>query len=448
MRGTEGDDTVRHTQQPANGPLRGTIRVPGDKSISHRAVLFAAMTAGISDVIGALDSSDVRSTIGAVAALGAMVEVRRPRSGALDITVTGWGRGGPTSDGSASIDCGNSGTTARLLMGVLAGHPVDVALTGDESLARRPMRRVIEPLTRMGATFDTGEGGTLPVTVHGGALRAIDYDMPVASAQVKSAVLLAGLSAQGRTIVHEPAASRDHTERLLPAFGVGVGRSIEDNACWVDGPAVLSPTDVPVPGDPSSAAFLVGAAVIVAGSEVHLPDIALNPTRIGFLRVLEAMGADVLIRPDRASGAEPCGELLVRGGRELTGVVVTASEVPSLIDEVPLLAVVAACAHGTTRFEGVGELRVKESDRLGGIVEGLGALGATVRSGSDWLEVDGPAVLHGATLDSLGDHRLAMAWAVAALLAHEPVTIDGWDAIDVSYPAFADDLGRLLREAR
>ncbi len=438
---------MRHTQQPANGPLTGTIRVPGDKSISHRAVLLGAMTSGTCDVTGALDSADVRSTIGAVAALGAVVEVRKPRPGALDITVTGWGRGGPMADGGSSIDCGNSGTTARLLMGVVAGHPVDVTLTGDESLTRRPMRRVTDPLTRMGAHFDTGEGGTLPVTVHGGALRAIDYDMPVASAQVKSAVLLAALSAQGRTIVHEPAPSRDHTERLLPAFGVGVGRSIEENACWVDGPAVLSATDVPVPADPSSAAFLAGAAVIVAGSEVHLPDVALNPTRIGFLRVLEAMGADVLIRPDRASGAEPCGELLVRGGRELTGVVVPAREAPSLIDEVPLLAVVAACAHGTTRFEGMGELRVKESDRLAAIADGLAALGATVRSGDDWLEVDGPAAMRGATLDSLGDHRLAMAWAVAALAADGPVTIEGWDAIDVSYPTFADDLGRLLQGA-
>jgi 3-phosphoshikimate 1-carboxyvinyltransferase len=435
---------VRYTRHPATGPLTGSVRVPGDKSISHRAVLFAAMSSGTCEVTGALDSADVRSTIGAVAALGAVVVVRRPRPGALDVTVTGWGRGGPVADPGLSIDCGNSGTTARLLMGVLAGHAIDVTLTGDESLSRRPMKRVTEPLTSMGATFETGEGGTLPVTVHGGALRAVDHDMPVASAQVKSAVLLAGLSAEGRTTVREPAPSRDHTERLLPVFGVDVGREIESNACWVDGPAALSPADVPVPGDPSSAAFLVGAAAIVAGSELRLPDVALNPTRIGYLRVLEAMGADVLIRPDGGSSAEPCGELLVRGGRALTGVTVAAGEVPSLIDEVPLLAVVATAAHGTTRFEGVGELRVKESDRLAAIADALAALGATVRSGSDWLEVDGPASLHGTTLDSRGDHRLAMAWAVAALAADGPVIIEGWDAIDVSYPAFADDLERLL----
>lgn len=435
---------MRRTLQPAKGPLIGTVRVPGDKSISHRGVLFAAMTAGTSEISGALDSGDVRSTIGAVAALGAVVEVGRSRPGALDVTVTGWGRRGPMPDPGESIDCGNSGTTARLLMGALAGHSVDVTLTGDESLTGRPMRRVTEPLTKMGARFSTGEGGTLPVTVHGGALRGIDYSLPIASAQVKSAVLLAGLAAQGRTTVREPAPSRDHTERLLPAFGVGVGREVDENACWIDGPANLTPADVSVPGDPSSAAFLAGAATIVPGSEIHMSDVALNPTRIGFLRVLEAMGADVLIRPERSSGAEPCGELLVRGGRELTGVVVPANEAPSLIDEVPLLAVVAACAHGTTRFEGVGELRVKESDRLAAVAEGLTALGVVVRSGDDWLEVDGPATLHATTLSSLGDHRLAMAWAVAALVADGPVVVDGWEAIDVSYPTFGDDLGRLL----
>ena len=439
---------MRHAQQPAQGPLTGSVRVPGDKSISHRAVLFSAMTAGTCEITGVLDSADLRSTIGAVAALGAGVEIRRSRAGSLDITVTGWGRQGPKADDDASIDCGNSGTTARLLLGSLAGHPGDVTLTGDASLSKRPMRRVTEPLARMGAAFDASGNGMLPMTVHGGALRAIEYDMPIASAQVKSAVLLAGLSAQGRTIVREPAASRDHTERLLPAFGVDVGRDIETCACWVDGPARLSPTDVAVPGDPSSAAFLVGAAAIVPGSEVRVTDVALNPTRIGFLRVLERMGADVLIRPGRASGAEPCGELSIRGGRPLTGVLVCASEAPSLIDEVPLLAVVAAMAAGTTRFEGVGELRVKESDRLAAIVQGLTALGVNVRSGDDWLEVDGPAVFRGTTLDSLGDHRLAMAWAVAGLVADGPVTIEGWDAIDVSYPAFAEDLGRLLDGGR
>lgn len=435
---------MRHIQKPAAGPLCGTVRVPGDKSISHRGVLFAAMASGTSDVIGALDSGDVRSTIGAVAALGARVDMRTARPGALDVTVTGWGDAGPIADPGVSIDCGNSGTTARLLLGVVAGHRVDVTLTGDPSLSRRPMRRVTEPLARMGARFDMGPGGTLPVTVHGGELRALDFEMPVASAQVKSAVLLAGLSASGRTTVREPAPSRDHTERLLPAFGVGVGREIEGNTCWVDGPAGLSPTVVRVPGDPSSAAFLAGAAIMVAGSEVRLPDVALNPTRIGFLRVLEAMGADVLIRPERASGAEPCGELLVRGGRDLAAVTVPGQESPSLIDEVPLLAVVATMARGTTRFEGVGELRVKESDRLAALVDGLTAMGATVRSGDDWLEVDGPTRLHAASLDSLGDHRLAMSWAVAGLAADGPVTIDGWDAIDVSYPAFGDDLERLL----
>jgi 3-phosphoshikimate 1-carboxyvinyltransferase len=268
------------------------------------------------------------------------------------------------------------------------------------------------------------------------------YEMPVASAQVKTAVLLAGLRARGRTTVIEPALSRDHTERLLPAFGVGVGRDLADNSCWVDGPASLMASDLDVPGDPSSAAFLAGAALLVPGSDVLLAHIALNPTRTGFCRVLQEMGADIGTESLRAVGAEPMGSLRVRTSR-LKGVTVGAELVPSLIDEVPLLAVVASQAEGTTRFEGVGELRVKESDRLSAISYGLTSLGGTVRTGEDWLEVDGPAALHGASLDSLGDHRLAMAWAVAALVADAPVDIERWEAIEVSYPGFGRDLDAL-----
>jgi 3-phosphoshikimate 1-carboxyvinyltransferase len=427
---------------PAGGPLRGTVHVPGDKSISHRAVLFAAMSDGECALAGVLDSQDVRSTMAAVRALGAVVAEEGADATGLRLRVTGWGRVGPVEPADR-IDCGNSGTTARLLMGVLAGWDVRVTLTGDASLSARPMRRVTEPLAAMGVRFAVTGEGTLPIEMCGGPLRALRWEMPVASAQVKSAVLLAGLRADGRTIVVEPAPSRDHTERMLPAFGVGIGRRVEEGECWVEGPAALSAADVAVPGDPSSAAFLVAAAVMVAGSDVSLPDVALNPTRAGFLEVLQRMGARVTASAGRASGAEPIGTIRAEGGAALTSVTVRASQVPSLVDEVPVLGVVATQAHGVTRFEGVGELRVKESDRLEAVCAGLAALGARARCGPDWLEVEGPTPLRSCTLDSLGDHRLAMAWAVAGLVAQDPVRIERWEAVAVSYPAFADDLATL-----
>ena len=428
---------------PAPGPLRGTVRVPGDKSISHRAVLFAAMAEGTSLLTGVLDSADVRSTLGAVAALGAVVDITGRGADGLDVAVTGWGAAGPREP-SATIDCGNSGTTCRLLMGVVAPWPITVVLDGDMSLRKRPMRRVTDPLALMGAHFETHEGH-LPVTVHGAPLRALRYESPVASAQVKTAVLLAGLGALGVTTVIEPAPSRDHTERLLPAFGVGVVCDSAALSCSLTGMAELEASDVAVPADPSSAAFIVGAALLVPGSEVVVRDVALNPTRTGFLRVLERMGARLRTTVERAAGAEPTGTVEVTYSGDLRSTTVRADEAPSLIDEIPLLAIVASAATGVTRFEGVRELRVKESDRLEAIEQGLTALGATARSGDDWLEVEGPAKLHGARLSSLGDHRLAMAWAVAALSADAPVEIPLWEAVDVSYPGFASDLAALAR---
>jgi 3-phosphoshikimate 1-carboxyvinyltransferase len=426
-------DAILHA---ATGPLRGTLGVPGDKSVSHRAVLFAAMAEGTSALTGVLDSADVRSTIAAVRALGARVQGEPP-----SLTVTGWGAAGPAEPG-APVDCGNSGTTARLLMGVLVGWPGRTfMLTGDDSLSKRPMRRVLDPLAEMGAIAETGSG-TLPVTVRGAALHGIDYTLPVASAQVKSAILLAGLRAEGATVVREPVPSRDHTERLLPAFGVTVACTDRPRSCTVRGPVVPHTSAVAVPGDPSSAAFLVGAALVVPDSGITITGVDLNPTRIGFLRVLERMGADCMLRPCASAGADAVGDIMV-GASRLEATTVTAEEVPSLVDEVPLLAVVATQAEGTTRFEGIGELRVKESDRLAALADGLAALGATVRSGEDWLEVYGPERLHGASLDSLGDHRLAMAYAVAALVADGPVEIAGFDAIAVSYPGFAEALGSL-----
>lgn len=433
---------MEHTSEPRQTPLTGSIAVPGDKSLSHRAVLFSAMAAGTSILSGVLDSADVRTTIGAVSALGAGVESVAADDGSLAISVSGWGAFGP-GEPTAPIDCGNSGTTARLLLGVLAGWDIEVTLTGDESLSRRPMERVTGPLEHMGAICKTVDGH-LPVTVAGGGLVPLVYDSPVASAQVKTAIILAGLRAEGRTVVREPAPSRDHTERLLPAFGVEVGRDAALGSCWVDGPAELAPADIAVPGDPSSAAFIAVAAALVPGSDVVIERLSLNPTRIGFVEVMRRMGADIESRITHESGGEPVGSLRVRYSPGLRATVVTPAEIPSLVDEVPVLALLASGASGETRFEGVGELRVKESDRLAAIVDGLGALGGGARAEEDTLLVTGPAQLDGGvTLDSLGDHRLAMVWTIAGLVAREPVTVTRFEAIDVSYPRFLDDV-RLL----
>lgn len=425
--------------------------MPGDKSISHRAVLFGAMAEGTTRVTGVLDSADVRATIAAVTALGATAWLESQADGSLAGEVTGWGERGPVTP-EGPVDCGNSGTTARLLLGVLAGWDARVTLVGDASLSKRPMSRVTDPLTAMGGRFES-EGGTLPVTVHGMPLLGRDYASPVASAQVKTALLLAGLRADGRTRVSEPAPSRDHTERLLPAFGVAVGRDTAACAAWVDGPTGMLATHVDVPGDPSSAAFWAVAACIVPGSEVTIEGIALNETRTGFLAVLERMGANVELKANATTGAEVAGDVTVSAPQGLSGAIVSPEEVPSLIDEIPVLAIAAACARGTTVFEGVAELRVKESDRLAAIADGLGRLDVVTRSGHATLEVDGrgSAVLSAtpdrpfaaAELESQGDHRLAMSWAVAGLAAHPGVTIDGFEAIDVSYPRFLDDLALL-----
>jgi 3-phosphoshikimate 1-carboxyvinyltransferase len=432
---------MKYHARPTSVPLRGQVRVPGDKSISHRAVLFSAMAQGTSHLTGVLDSADVRSSIDAVEALGASVEIISEGGGALELQIAGWGGDGPAAPAQA-IECGNSGTTARLLMGILAGWDRHVVLQGDESLSLRPMARVTEPLAEMGAVFET-RGGLLPVGVRGGFLRAGTHELRVASAQVKTAVLLAGLRADGRTVVTEPAPSRDHTERMLPAFGVPVGRDPEACRAWVDGPDYLKATDVTVPADPSSAAFLVAAALLVPDSDVVLPDVDINPTRTGFLRVVARMGASVSVDLGEVMGGEPTATLRVRYSPVLHATTVTAEEVPSLIDEIPILAIVACAAEGTTRFEGVRELRVKESDRLEAIAEGLTALGCTVRAGDEWLEVQGPCTFGAAAVDSRGDHRLAMAYAVAALSARGVVTIDRFEAMEVSYPSFVADIAAL-----
>ena len=435
---------MNRTFGPGSSPLTGEVHVPGDKSMSHRAVLFSALAEGTTTLRGVLDSADVRATIGAVRELGARVELAEQPDGSLAGSVTGWGDTCPLPWG-VDIDCGNSGTTVRLLMGLLAGWPTEVTLRGDESLSRRPMRRVMKPLESMGARFTATAEGTLPVAVHGNAaLHPIDYASPVASAQVKSAVLLAGLRALGVTRVSEPSPSRDHTERMLPEFGVAVHLDPARHAASVTGPVTpVSPGEIVVPRDPSSAAFLVTAALLVAGSKIALPGVSLNETRTGFLRVIERMGARVEVVPWPETDGERFGAIIAKHTSRLSATSVSAAEVPTLVDEVPILALIATQAHGETRFEGVGELRVKESDRLEAIVSGLTALGAQVSVEGDTIVVNGPTPLHGATLDSLGDHRLAMTWAVAGLVADGPVKVLRFDAISVSYPGFADDLESL-----
>ncbi len=416
------------------GRARARLRVPGDKSISHRALILNALAAGEARVHGLAPGLDVASTAAALRALGARVE---PDGGGA-ARVTGgaqWRAAGP-------VDCGNSGTTARLLLGVLAARASGVVtLTGDGSLSRRPMGRVAEPLREMGATI--GGGDRLPLTVEGRALTGGAFRLEVASAQVKSAILLAALSAEGATVIEEPGESRDHTERMLAAMGADVrvaGRRVELRP----GPP-LTAVDVDVPGDFSSAAFFLARAALVPGSEVVVEDVGLNPRRTGFLDVLSAMGAEVEVTVE-SDGMEPMGRVRVTG-RGLAGVRLEPDLVPRAIDELPLVAVLAAAAEGETVIAGAAELKVKESDRIAAIVRGLTALGADVEAGADGLTVRGPTPLKGAALDAVGDHRIGMALAVAASAAEGASTLAGAEWIDVSYPGFLDRLAALASPA-
>jgi len=423
-------------------PLRGVLRVPGDKSVSHRAVILASAASGVSRLTGVLSSEDLWSTIEAIRGLGVTVEILDEGSGRIDMVVTGWGEDGPQRP-AMPIDCGNSGTTTRLLSGLVAGWDVEVGLIGDDSLSSRPMERIASPLRGMGADVETGPSGTLPLTIHGGDLRPISYVSDVASAQVKSAILLAGLRAPGRTCVTEPALSRDHTERMFRAFSVPSGTDPALCTAWVDGPAIPVAIDLEVPGDPSSAAFFACAALLIPGSELEIIDLSLNPTRIGWITVLERMGADIVVSPNQESGGEISGTVHVKAC-DLHATQIGGTEIPGMIDEVPILAVIATQAVGTTRFRDIGELRVKESDRLEAIGDALGRMGADVQWGEDWLDVTGPTPLHGTDLDSLGDHRLAMSFHVAGLIASGMTHIDRYEAVDVSYPGFSEDLYDLL----
>lgn len=432
--------------EPLEGPLVGSVRVPGDKSISHRAVLFAAMAEGTSRLSGLLDSDDVRSSVRAVEQLGAHVSLEKMADGSLAGGITGWGDAGPAAPG-ALVDCGNSGTTVRLLMGMLSPWDIEVELTGDESLRRRPMRRVTGPLAKMGARFYPEDSATLPLTVRGTkGLHAIDYDSPVASAQVKTALLLAGVRADGTTRVFEPAPSRNHTELMLPRFGVQT--TAATGVAEVSGPARMQACEIEVPGDPSSAAFLACAAALVPGSAIQIEGVSLNPARIGFLRTLEQMGVDASRRSVSSSGKELAGIISVQYCDSLHGCEVPAEKIASLVDEVPVLSLVAAHARGITVFREVSELRVKETDRIAAIIDGLSLLGVNAWMDGNDLYVEGNPDLQvpgGLEFSSGGDHRLAMTWALAGLCAGVSVRVADFESVSVSYPGFLDDVRSLER---
>ncbi len=421
----------------ARGPLTGSCGVPGDKSISHRAALLAAMADGGSRIRGFSAAGDCAATLHVLRQLG----VRVDRHGA-DVYVGGRGVE-RLSAPAGPLDCGRSGTTMRLLAGVLAGASFPSVLTGDDQLLRRPMSRVAEPLGRMGARVATGPAGTAPLTIQGGRLLGIEYAQPVASAQVKSAILLAGLQAAGRTTVVEAVATRDHTERLVRAMGAAAesARSPEGALRTSISAAALEPLDLAVPGDFSSAAPLIVAAALVPGSDVVLEDVGLNPTRTGLLRVLDRMGADIEIET-RATEPEPLGRIRVRSAG-LRATSVTAEEVPALIDELPLVGLLGTGAEGRTVVRGAGELRAKESDRITGLVSGLRTLGADAEELSDGFAVHGPATLTGGRCDAMDDHRLAMTFAVAGLISSGPVHVQGSRFVADSFPAFFDSLARL-----
>lgn len=419
----------------AGGPLRGEITVPGDKSISHRAVIFGALALGKTRIEGFLAGEDCLSTVACIRQLGVPVAVNGET-----VLVDGVGLDGLREPADV-LNAGNSGTTARLLLGVLAGQPFYSVLTGDASLRSRPMARVTAPLARMGARFWGRDGGKLlPVSVQGGRLSPLAYSSPVASAQVKSAVLLAGLFAEGQTVVREPEKSRDHTERMLAAFGAAVQTA--GNEVCVQGRPQLQGRLVQVPGDISSAAFFLVAASIVPGSDLLIRNAGLNPTRTGILDVLTEMGADITVLNFREESGEPVADIRVRHA-SLRAAEIGGADIPRLIDELPVLAVAAACAQGTTIVRDAAELRVKESDRIAVITEELSKLGVKIAARADGFAVEGGGTLAGGSVSGRGDHRIAMSLCVAALVANSPVTLDDPACIAVSYPAFPETLDTL-----
>ncbi len=411
------------------GCLGGRVRVPGDKSISHRAVMLGAIAEGDTEISGFLEGEDTLATLASFRAMGVLAD--GPSRGRL--TIHGVGRDGLGAP-DEPLYVGNSGTSMRLLAGLMAGQSFDAELTGDASLSRRPMRRVTEPLASMGAELQSSADGTPPLRIRGGAdLRGIHYDMPVASAQVKSCLLLAGLYADGQTCVTEPAPTRDHTERMLQGFGYPVSRA--PNRICVEGGGTLTGVVIDVPADISSAAFFMVGASIAPGSDVLLEHVGINPTRTGIIEILRLMGADLTLHNERQAGGEPVADIRVRSSL-LKGVRIPPQLVPLAIDEFPAVFVAAACAEGETALSGAAELRVKESDRIQVMADGLQSLGVDARPTPDGMVIRGGAIA-GGEVDSQGDHRVAMAFAMAGLRARDSVLIGNCANVNTSFPGFA-----------
>ena len=423
-----GGPGVTYRVQPG-GALRGRLRVPGDKSISHRAVMLGALADGTTHVTGFLNGEDCLCTMKAFQAMGARIE----QLGPTELKVHGVGLHGLKAP-AGPLDLGNSGTSMRLMSGLMSGQKFPTTLIGDESLSRRPMKRIIGPLAQMGAKIEA-EDGHAPLKIHPVAgLTGIRYESPVASAQVKSGVLLAGLYASGRTEVTEPEASRDHTERMLRAFGVKV--DAEPGRAALAGGQALKGTRIDVPADISSATFFMVGASLALGSDVTLADVGINPTRTGVIEILRRMGADIEVGPERAMGGEPVADIRVRG-RALRGTTIERGLVAAAIDEFPAVFVAAACARGQTEVSGAGELREKESDRIQAMCDGLARLGIAATPRPDGALFFGGR-MRGATVDSRGDHRVAMSFAMAALRAEQPITILDCANVNTSFPGFAE----------
>lgn len=420
---------------PINKPLHGKIAMPGDKSIAHRAVIFSAISRGRSRILNLSGGDDNSRTVRAFRQMG--VEIFRDGD-ALCIDGKGWdGLRAPAE----AIDCGNSGTTMRLLSGLLAGRPFHSELDGDSSLRQRPMKRVIEPLSRMGARITSRAGnGMAPLEIDGGGLRGIHYRMPIASAQVKSAIVLAALQAEGRTTIEEPQRSRDHTEVMLGGFGGKV--AVDGLTLAIDGHPELSAQEVHVPGDISSAAFFLAAAAMIPGSDLVVRDVGCNPTRDGVVEVLKEMGAAIELSNQRTEAGERVSDIHVRGG-SLKGVDVGPGLVARTIDEYPILAMAAAVAEGVTTFNDVKELRFKESDRITAMTEGLRTLGVAVEEREDGMTIHGGNSVRGGAIKSYGDHRIAMAFAIAGLISDEGVQIDDATCVNISFPSFFDLLAEI-----
>jgi len=426
---SHSETNIVFTAQPAKS-LNGRLRVPGDKSISHRSIMLGSLANGTTEITGFLEGEDSLATLAAFRAMG--VKIEGPNNGR--VTVHGVGMHGLKAP-AHPLNLGNSGTSIRLLAGLMAGQSFDVTMTGDASLSSRPMKRVTEPLASMGALIETTESGTAPLVVRGGSkLTAIDYAMPMASAQVKSCVLLAGLYANGKTCVHEPAPTRDHTERMLSGFGYKVERN-GSTAC-VEGGGSLAATQIEVPADISSAAFFLVGASIAANSELTLEHVGMNPTRIGVINILRQMGANIEVTNEREIGGEPVADLIVRSA-DLKGIHIPEDQVPLAIDEFPVLFVAAACAEGQTILTGAEELRVKESDRIQVMADGLQALGIDAQPTPDGMVING-GTLGSGEVNSHGDHRIAMAFSIASLRAGGPITIHDCANVNTSFPNFVN----------